>query len=416
MRLWLEHHLHRTAPNLPGWRWWAGQLFSGLGLVVLAIVMPVLPVVAHQSQHITVPAGFFLLAVGAFLRGEPLGSVALNKPSSMFLFFMGLLLVFAFVSSVWAPLPLRGVGVSLSLFGLLRATLLGLYGLRGLHRLPCAWVVVAGVFVAALVFLVEARSGLALRRFLGLRAELFSLNRGAVGLALLAPFALLLGWRLGLRTGCLLLGAAVLGAVLALSSATAVLLFVVSCALLLLAGLWPRALGAGLCGMALVVLMTAPWLFAAVKPLLHEVGGVWLKGAHVQERLLIWEAFGQLLQSYTPVFGFGLESSWSPQLLDALPTSVLHDLTGLQAGHPHQFFLQVWFELGLVGVGFCVGLFVLIGFLLWAKPQPERTLLLGQVLLVMSISHGAWQAWWWASVGLAFWLSAFMAQIDEAYT
>lgn len=411
---WLDQHFHRSRPALPLWHGRAGQFFTWLGVVVLALVVPILPLVAHQSHHITVPVGLFLLGLGAFLRGEPWPCWRLKSFSFLWVWGFFALLGFASMSALWGPLPLRGFGMSMALFGLVVVVFLGLYGLQGLAFRPTAWLFVVGAFCAAFLFLVEARSGLVLRRSLGLRAELFSLNRGAVGLALLAPFLMVMSWRLGLRTGCLLLGTLLLGALLALSSATAVLLFVASSLLLVTVQRWPSAVGAFLSLAACAGLVLAPWLFPALKPFFHDVGGAWLKGAHVQERLEIWDAFGAVLQTYTPVFGFGLESSWSPQLIEALPTPVLQTWTWLQAGHPHQLFLQVWFEMGLIGVGLCVVLFVLIGMTFWVRATPLRVVLFGQVLLVLSVGHGAWQPWWWASVALAFWLGAFLDTEHEA--
>jgi O-antigen ligase len=73
----------------------------------------------------------------------------------------------------------------------------------------------------------------------------------------------------------------------------------------------------------------------------------------------------------------------------------------LGAGHPHNAFLQLWAELGLVGAILAallaVRLFDAVGRL---KPllQPFVLTWIAVTSAIALVSHGAWQAWWVAAI------------------
>lgn len=67
--------------------------------------------------------------------------------------------------------------------------------------------------------------------------------------------------------------------------------------------------------------------------------------------------------------------------------------------HPHDFLLQVWLELGFVGVGLMV---LLLGVMLWAcrKSTPALAGFMA-ALTVAAASFSLWQSWWLATLFLA---------------
>ncbi len=75
----------------------------------------------------------------------------------------------------------------------------------------------------------------------------------------------------------------------------------------------------------------------------------------------------------------------------------------LDYGHPHNFAIQVWFELGLVGVLLTAALIALAFRAIARIPEPIRAAALATAVAIWTVafvSHGAWQAWWWCLVGL----------------
>jgi len=86
----------------------------------------------------------------------------------------------------------------------------------------------------------------------------------------------------------------------------------------------------------------------------------------------------------------------------------------LQWGHPHNFAMQVWYELGGVGVALFAVLIVLFFRTLKFVPAPALPAVLSTISAVWTVflvSHGAWQAWWWCLIGLLslVWLLDFKA-------
>jgi O-antigen ligase len=83
----------------------------------------------------------------------------------------------------------------------------------------------------------------------------------------------------------------------------------------------------------------------------------------------------------------------------------------LGASHPHNAFLQLWVELGLVGVLLVCALSVLFFVHVMQKAQPWlRPFWLAWFAMVAAIalvSHGAWQPWWMSVIGAS--VAGFMA-------
>jgi O-antigen ligase len=80
----------------------------------------------------------------------------------------------------------------------------------------------------------------------------------------------------------------------------------------------------------------------------------------------------------------------------------------LAVGHPHNSFLQVWAELGIVGAGLMAALLALALRAVAALPRFQAVTalgLLGAATAVAFVEHGAWQGWWVAGLGAALtWL------------
>ena len=111
-----------------------------------------------------------------------------------------------------------------------------------------------------------------------------------------------------------------------------------------------------------------------------------------------WRAADRALE--TPLLGQGIDASRS--LVPMGETSQFETLTSsLLPLHPHNAFLQVWLELGVLGaaLALAVTLFVLFGTRrLERADQPYALASFMAALGMVSTAYGIWQAWWMAGL------------------
>ena len=143
---------------------------------------------------------------------------------------------------------------------------------------------------------------------------------------------------------------------------------------------------------------SAPWLGALVDAVV--VSNIAIpEAAHAQDRLVIWQGSGIAALALMP-WGAGAGSA----LAFAEDRVLMGRFDGLGWGHTHNNFLQVWLELGVPGV--LLGCFASLA--LWRasssmKPWAfERCCgLVAATCVISLVSHGLWQAWFWAAVVLS---------------
>lgn len=147
-----------------------------------------------------------------------------------------------------------------------------------------------------------------------------------------------------------------------------------------------------------------------------------LKDGHSQDRVNIWTSFGAAVRD-APLLGQGFGSSATIAQRDVAKRVPPDERVMLGSGHPHQMFLQIWVELGIVGV---VIAFLLIG---WGVIKPLAKLsthscdymyhatcyaTLMSVILIALVGHGLWQGWWIAAISASIaWLKAFKYERSE---
>jgi len=126
-----------------------------------------------------------------------------------------------------------------------------------------------------------------------------------------------------------------------------------------------------------------------------------LQRASALERLRIWDSYLTLVRE-KPWFGWGVEGSrdFEAGLLATQPPA---DTVLSFSTHPHNALLQIWTDLGLAGA-ILIGLLIAMMGLRIEKTRVEARAsiygLLVAILATSAISHGAFQSWWLASIGL----------------
>jgi O-antigen ligase len=373
------------------------------GTLTLCVGLPVLMAFANRSAPVSLAAAVLFLLLASLARdgaggaGSAAGAALASLP--------GLLLALLLAAAV-PGLAVTGAGAAgwsmLAQFGVtatLAVLAAGLFPPRADSRWP--EFALAGMLATLAVVAVDLESGFLLKRLAGSRSEGFVHNRPLTVLALLAwPVAAALAWR-GRQAAAILLAAAVAVVTLRSPSQSAQLGLLAGSLAWLAARAFPRAApAAALCG-ALAALAAAPWSGRLLAGLLDDRLTSLLAAAHVSERLAIWQAYGQaaLLAPWT---GWGFNAS---QGLGALPALAdLRAATGdiLMDTHPHHAFLQVWLEFGVLGAAAAAGALV-AGWLALARLHPAlRAVACAWAMAILSIalvSHGLWQAWWWAAIG-----------------
>ena len=132
------------------------------------------------------------------------------------------------------------------------------------------------------------------------------------------------------------------------------------------------------------------------------------QGGSIIHRLLIWEYAAKEIFK-RPIFGHGLGTS---RLIGQnIILKIPHTTEKIKGGiplHPHNNFLEIWLELGLLGT--------IIVSLIWmkiirlGKNIRKNSYILGTgactsivtIFIICNLSFGAFQAWWMASIGLIF--------------
>ncbi|MFC4222948.1 O-antigen ligase family protein [Lysinibacter cavernae] len=115
-----------------------------------------------------------------------------------------------------------------------------------------------------------------------------------------------------------------------------------------------------------IAILSVPLVWLLRTPLLGLLG----KSSDLTGRIDIWEAVTQLAEQ-RPAFGWGWVSYW-PTWVE--PFKSLYTRNGLPVPHAHNAWLDVWFQLGIVGL---VIFALLVGLTLWrswfrAVDRPQR--------------------------------------------
>lgn len=387
----------------------AARLYAS-GAVALALVAPVMALANRSSPLVVgIAALLFLAGAVAEYRGRavflliaplrsPLGLAALA--------FLG----WCLVSLAWSPFPALWWRVlSEFLPTLIAASILARLAPA---RLP-GWALPlgAGLLAATCLTIVASLAlDLAPQVWLGQRVALFMFNRPLLTVLLiagpLAAFLALRGHRLA--AGALLAVAAL--AILRSISGAATLGLIAGGGMFAVGRLLPRSVALWLAALVLgLAFALAPVEGDILHRLMPEAAHERLTQSSSRARVAIAQSFGAAVAQAPWIgsgYGMGLRFAEVPaaQALEPEMRAML------AVGHPHNTFLQIWSELGLVGA--LLGALVAFLALRAASALPRLLFatalgLLGAAVAVMFVEHGAWQGWWTAGLGAAItWLRA----------
>lgn len=326
---------------------------------------------------------------------------------------LGALFLFCAVSLSWSGNPVRGAAYLAQAAGSIVSIALAL-ALIPQHLTERAFLAAAALAVIAALLLVPTMlTDGAFRGALGMDNNTFRVNRLAVALALFWPLLTpaLARWKTA-RAACMVTLVFAVG-IFVSESQSAKLAFLASLAVFALARFWPRATLHLVGGGTVLLVIAAPVLFGHLNAMLPQAVHDILGESSSYIRGEIWREFTQLLW-HRPLLGFGFAGSETVLMAPEAAGLSLLSRGYLEHVHPHNIPLHIWFELGAVGAALTLVLVCMVWRSLARLPQailPNVTALAAAVVVVSLVSHGAWQAWWHALVGImAVWAAALVRQ------
>lgn len=379
----------QTARRLP---------LPGTILAAGAAVAPLVPVFSQRGIVPVVAVTALLSSASHFARGRSL-------PQWRAWLIPGLVTMFILwgaASALWSIEPAQSRGQSLQQLGwLLVLSLLVpvVAGLGAAERRQVAFAAAGGCLLAMALLAIDAGTGFGLQHLIRSKGVPSHIQNKALTSLVLLLWPTLLGlWLLGWRRSAMGLTVAAVVVVVPLESRTA--------ALGLLAGI--VAAGAvALGGRPMVILMGVALAGVALAmPLISDamVAGGWkdtaLLDSSARHRIIIWEFVAERVRE-RPLLGWGLEVSRVIPNFGAVPPFGYKEMIPV---HPHNAFMQVWLELGVVGVVLLLGSVLAVLRSIVAMPRAPQ-----------AFAAGAWAATAAASMpgygnGQSWWLFTIMAQ------
>ena len=372
--------------------------------VIIGVLLPLMMVPASKSSPLFLGIAAVLSGLAWGLSAGPAGfqaaagKLAPSFTSTTTLSALGLIVLMG-ASVVWAHNPASSANQFLQflvplLSGLALAAFLPAIAMR---KRALMWVL--AVMLAALAMIIDLRTGLKLRELTGGRATDYSYNRAMVTLCVIVwPLLALLVVRKQLHLSVLLLPLPL--AVWAGASGAAGLALLVGVLVFPIARYFPAFSHAAGLGAMLVVIAISPFFGTLSKLVLGKAFHKALEGAHSSDRVDIWLSFEAVAQQKW-LFGNGFGSTLNLQNAAVAKNIPPELVTLLGASHPHNAFLQLWVELGLVGAAFAAALTIVMFRAVGRASPVLRPFLLTWIAVVAGVSlvsHGAWQAWWIAAI------------------
>ncbi len=378
-----------------------------------AFLLPPVALLAPKAT-VTLLALVTIAATVAWRRSEG----RLPRPDRGLAIVLALLAAWCACASLWGVEPLRSLTQAAIVATILAAGLTA-FATSSLLDAPARagiarWFL-SGMSLALLLMLEEATLGYPLLGAFKTAAapgqEAIWFNRGAVALAILIWPATLCLWREGLGRAALL-APPLLALMLAFFESQTALAALAAGGAVAAASLADKGRKAGriaiLAG-GLAALVVTP---LAVREM-HAQGwqqAEWLF-ASAQHRVEVWE-FSTRKIAERPLLGWGFDASRHIGRTDGddggRPPMPLH---------PHNAPLQIWLELGALGIVLAAALlWQLARRVEWLPPgqRPFAQALFAAMLMATCTSFGMWQSWWLALLVQAAFMPALLASPADA--
>ena len=320
------------------------------------------------------------------------------------------------MSLAWTPVPGRGVRLLAALFGLLFVARILAAGARaipaGERTLSTGILAISGIVFIALLAVENFSAGFIIEilksaKGKGVDDHLAYITPGNAVLAIFTwPIVFAVVRRTNRSGGMAVL--AVICTVLFFGPSRAPVLSMLASTVFFLAAYFGgrRALSA-ISATLVVALLLSPFVIPFLKQWVNSDDFFALLGSFGPHRWLIWQFVSERILDH-PIVGWGMDSS---RAIPDRHTLVFGSYGEILPLHPHNAFLQVWLELGLVGVIAVAGILVAIPVAARkaAGDNLQMTVafaLFMSYLVLGQLSFGIWQNWWLATgcIAVCLWL------------
>jgi O-antigen ligase len=186
-------------------------------------------------------------------------------------------------------------------------------------------------------------------------------------------------------------------------SQTAQLAFLVAMVLGALVALFPRSCRFLFVGLAMAVLVF-PWsmqlLNSNIPPAMESFV---VKQAHANHRIAIWQGYSDLIAE-KPAFGWGMKADRALGLNGRATRNTEKNGLPEETTSPHNFILEIWVNLGVVGALLVALLLVMIGRQISRLPRLQMvvaTQISVSIFTISLVGSSLMQGWWLASICIA---------------
>lgn len=278
------------------------------------------------------------------------------------------------------------------------------------HGRPPHYWVIPGLLLVWPLLTIELLFEFPFHQWLGLPIAVSVYNEATTCFIQLAWPAGMYLWLIGQHRAALVLALAT--AILAFigDSNTAKLVVILSAMVFLGARLWFSGMRVLIAVATVIVGLGMPWLISPLSMLARDATTNWLPTSGLA-RLEIYSFIGKLSRE-RPLLGWGVESS----AFLPLPPEYRPDLQYVSQMplHPHNLFLEIWVELGLVGILISLALLMLVLHRLsWINPQ-ARPFALAAFASLMVIDLLAYSVWSGSLMGITI-ITAWLFCLDPTH-
>ena len=388
----------------------------GNNRIYLFIVF-MLPVAASISPKSMVPILFLLTLLSFFYSNKTLIRIPLNKiVLTIVMMSIGWMLFRAvYIESgehslvLWAKIvAICGAGLILFRY---------VIGLDDKNRARITRFLIGGVFVSlAIIFIGCLSIDAGYAEFLpaGRSDQKSIFSAGVIFVSLICPALLYYSW-INNKIICSLI-IIIISIVIIISESFAAVVAVIVAALLSVFVFYFGAKAINAIKISIIVFtlsvpVLVPGILVGVNEIVLRQDGeqidesVGVKGS-IAHRYYIWKFTIDRAREH-PILGWGLDASRSLPGGD-VSIGVGRELMPL---HPHNAFLQIWVELGYVGL-------ILLAAIIWLMfpktPSDEAfdknmailPITISMLVVIMSLSFGIWQSWWMSAIALIICLAS----------
>ena len=249
---------------------------------------------------------------------------------------------------------------------------------------------VYGFIVAIIILVYELKSNMAIRSFIGLRQWHGVLAHAGITLSLISPIIFVYLYHKSKIISLLFFTSVIFSSIFNINDTMKLALIIFVFVYISYRYILNLKIFISLILILYILLQPFIWSYLGSDYLAKTILGFKQSAIH---RLQIWETFSNL-SLLSPIHGYGISSGHFLYKFDNIVSQIPNNLHKfVDTWHPHNNFLEIWLDLGIIGV---VILILFISELFkskWINNRGHFSSLIS-IISVGSCANGFWQGWW----------------------